>query len=432
MDAIELLAHGLLLGLRGLKLAGHAQASAMSSADLRGTAHMLSCGLLGARWDRKQRAADWSEVSKAWEEAAARAPALYGELDAKDQLELITDNAEAFVVREKLWAEAKRSIDLATYYVQGDETGKRAASALIAAAKRGVRVRLIADEYVMRKKDFEGKGSLGLVEELRAGGVEVVLWKDPARPYDAQHRKVLVVDGEHLLIGGRNIADHYAGPEWRDVELLLHGPSVALAKPLIDRTFAGEPEPPLAPGSPFVATMPADLLAHANALYLLQSIRAAQRTFDLENAYYFSHDAVLRALADAVQRGVRVRVMTNSAESNDLDFANWRLYAGIPPMLDAGIEVWLRRGRGRTLHCKYFVGDGERVSLGSSNLDYYSPRHSTECNLQVRSGALGERLSAWFERGLGEADRAERGAVEAVMGGLGFSKSFDRWLRDQQ
>jgi phosphatidylserine/phosphatidylglycerophosphate/cardiolipin synthase-like enzyme len=102
---------------------------------------------------------------------------------------------------------------------------------------------------------------------------------------------------------------------------------------------------------------------------------------------------------------VRVRLLTNSVETNDLDYANHRLYTGFRALLDAGAELSVRRGEGRTLHCKYFVADGEWVSLGSSNLDYYSPRFCTEVNVQAHDPDLGARLTGWFEAGRDAAHR---------------------------
>jgi phosphatidylserine/phosphatidylglycerophosphate/cardiolipin synthase-like enzyme len=79
---------------------------------------------------------------------------------------------------------------------------------------------------------------------------------------------------------------------------------------------------------------------------------------DIENAYVLEHAALQEALAAACRRGVRVRLATNSAESNDLQFMNWRLQRSLLALLDAGVEVHLRQGAGRTLHGKYFVADG--------------------------------------------------------------------------
>ena len=438
MDAIDALARVLRVPLAALKRVGYAPAARLSDQEIAGNAHSLGAGLLGAVWQARRGAPSWEELSRAWERAAeAREgvdPKLHGSFDPADKIELVTDNAEAFELRSRLFAGAKRRIDVATYYLQADETGRRFARDLAAAAARGVDVRLVADEYILRKKDHESPGVMALVDELAAAGVDVRLWRDRERPYDANHRKLVIVDGEALLIGGRNVGDHYAGSAWRDVELFVVGPSARAGEALFERTFRREPEPPRGAGGALLhATTPADVGTHATFIYLLQCIRAARWSIEIENAYCFAHEALVRQLAAAQRRGVRVRLLTNSAASNDLDYANWRLYSGFLAMLDAGVELWGRRGAGRTLHCKYFVVDGEWVSLGSTNLDYYSPRFCTEANVHARSADLGARLVRWFEAGIAEADRIDDPArVEAVMRGSTLSRGLDAVIRDAQ
>lgn len=439
MDTDLALARAIHLPIALLARAGFAPAAALSPSEQRGSAHLLGRGLRLSLWQARRGLPSWEEVSSAWERAVDRRagpdPSLFGRFHPRDRFTLLGDNAEAFAARAQLLAGARERIDLATYYLQADDTGRAAAGLLADAAARGVRVRLVADAYIMRKKEHEGLGSMRLVGDLRGAGVEVTLFSDPARPFDTNHRKLTLVDGRALLIGGRNLADHYAGPAWRDVELLVEGPSAASAEALFERTLRGDPEPDRAdePGPLVHGTTPAGLAEHPGFLSLLDRARVAERTIDIENAYYFSHPAVLRALAAARARGVRVRVFTNSAASNDLDWANYRLYAGFPALLDAGIELYLRRGKGRTLHSKYFVVDGAFACLGSSNFDYFSPRYCTEANLQVESAALGEALTGFFERGIAEADRlVDRAAVAAVRRAHGFSRALDAVMRDAQ
>lgn len=438
IDAIDVLARLIHASLRGLARAGFPPAARLSPSELGGSAHLLACGMFGAAWHARRGAPSWADLSRGWERAADEiaSAALHGRFDPADRVELLTDNARAFAARAELIDAARARVDLATYYLQADETGRALSARLRAAAARGVRVRLVADGYIMRKKDYEGLGVMALVRDLRAAGVDVHLFRDPARPYDTNHRKLLVVDGEALILGGRNVADHYAGDAWRDVELLLRGPSARAAEALFERTRRGDPEPPRRPGAPdayLQATAPGDVARHANFIYLLQCVRDARRTVDVENAYFLEHPAVLRGLRAARARGVRVRVFTNSAESNDLDYANYRLYAGFSGMLDAGIELYLRRGKGRTLHSKYFVIDGRWNSVGSSNLDYYSPRYCTEANVQVESPELAAALTAYFEAGIAEADRlVDPAVIDHVLRGSSVSRAIDALLRDVQ
>jgi phosphatidylserine/phosphatidylglycerophosphate/cardiolipin synthase-like enzyme len=180
-------------------------------------------------------------------------------------------------------------------------------------------------------------------------------------------------------------------------------------------------------------TTPAGLARNAFFIFLLQRARAAQATLDIENAYCLEHAVLRRELQAACARGVRVRLFTNSAESNDLPFMNHRLLARMAQLVEAGVQVYLRPGKGRTVHGKYFVADGEWLALGTSNLDYYSPRFCLELGLHLRDRTLGAALSAWFEEGIAQAQRIEDAASLAAQAGADtVGRLFDRWLRDIQ
>lgn len=421
--------------LRGGRLGDFA---AWSDEDLAGNAQGLAYALRASRWQRRARLPDWPAVHAAWRARAAATEqdgaAPSGRFAADDTWTLVTDNAQAFALRDRLHAQATRSIDLATFYIEADATGWRTAHALAACARRGVRVRVVADRQATLGKAFRDPQVLEVIRFLRAAGVAFRLFQDPQRPFDACHRKLLLVDGRALLLGGRNLADHYAGPDWRDVELLLEGPSAALVQPLFDETLANAPgRAPLPAGGLFQPTTPQGIADNAAFVFLLQRIREARRTLDIENAYYFAHAPVHEALAAAVRRGVRVRVFTNSAQSNDLPFMNHRLLAGFPALVEAGIELYLRQGEGRTLHGKYFIADGEWVGFGSSNLDFYSPRFCLELGLHVRDRALADRLGGWFEAGIAQARRvADAQQLRAEPAPGRASAWFDRLCRDIQ
>ncbi|MBL8680636.1 MAG: phosphatidylserine/phosphatidylglycerophosphate/cardiolipin synthase family protein [Myxococcales bacterium] len=438
--SIELLARGVAAALRGVRASGLREAAGLSDRDLRGSAHLLACAAHLRAWQARQRELDWDSLSARWSERASssREPTLCGRFDRRDQVALVEDNARAFELREAWCSDARRSIDLATYYVQGDRTGKSLAECLVASARLGRRVRFVVDAYATQKKQFEGCDPESVMALLAREGVELRRWRDAARPYDANHRKLLSIDGERLLIGGRNVADHYAEGSWRDIELAVTGPSARAAQPVFDATFAGGERSTavarLDPGALVYATTPARIESHAYWIYLLECIRASRSSVCIENAYLFAHRALIDAVRSAVERGVRVRLLSNSAETNDLSYANYRLYSGYRALVEAGAELYVREGAGRTLHCKYFVVDGRWVAIGSSNLDYYSPRFCTECNVHAEDERLAAECGAWFERGLADASRLDDlSAIDATIAdNARVSAWIDRWLKDTQ
>ncbi|MBI5718523.1 MAG: phosphatidylserine/phosphatidylglycerophosphate/cardiolipin synthase family protein [Burkholderiales bacterium] len=424
-----------------------------------GVAYMLQA----RAWSLMHGVPAWPAVHRAWADAegdTALRDALAGRLHPSDRLELIADGAEGFARREALYAGARHSIDIASYYLQSDDTGRATVRALAAAVQRGVRVRLLVDRFMTFKKTQEVEGLPALLAEAQAAGIELRQWHDRLRPCDSNHRKMIVVDGTGggidgaasgeggeggdrgddrrvALVGGRNFADHYRGNAWRDVDLVLQGPSVVPLAALFEAVWAGA-----APGAcrgdaahpkpPWLDHVPAGILADPMMRFVLAAVGAARAQVQIELAYFVAHEPLCDALARAARRGVRVRLLTNSAESNDLPFATWTTYEGVRRLLEGGCEVRLRRGAGCTLHCKYMVVDGRWVSFGSHNLDYFSPRFCCETNLVVRDERLATSLLDFFDTGWAEAEPATLPDVQRWLAGAGGLRWFDRIFRDFQ
>jgi cardiolipin synthase A/B len=440
MDTVTLCAYGVSGVFKALRACRVPPMASMKSPQIDGDAYGFTYDAFAALWLRRKGALPWEQIYAGWERQSAPAaqpdPALYGHFHPGDRFELLSENRAAFVERERLLTNAQRSVDIATYYIEADETGWNTARQLAQCAARGVRVRIIADYTATGIKNFENPRGTELRTFLKRSGIDYRLFRHPARPYDASHRKLLIVDRTTLVTGGRNYADHYFGGKWRDIDLMLTGPSVAALQPLFEKTFAMEESgydnagevPKL-----FQPTSPVRVTDNAGFIFLLQCIATARRTLDIENAYYINHPVLRRRLAAACARGVRVRIFTNSADSNDIFFINYRIYSGFPGLLKDGVEIYLRRGQGRSLHCKYFVADNEWVGFGSSNLNFYSPRFCLEAGLHVRSQELASKLTAWFEDGISEAQpMTDPAAAGAILEKQGAGKIYDRLFPDLQ
>jgi len=119
-----------------------------------------------------------------------------------DRTDLLVNGSETFPAMLDEIDDAKKFIDLETYILRSDRTGWMFQKALIKAAKRGVKVRLLYD-YI---------GSLGLgerfVREMIQAGVEVrvyhpLIWIRPTWAINQRdHRKLMIVDGRYVY--GRN------------------------------------------------------------------------------------------------------------------------------------------------------------------------------------------------------------------------------------
>src|SRR5439155_19320943 len=125
---------------------------------------------------------------------------------------------------------ARFHVHLLYYIFESDKIGNRVADALIAAAKRGVKCRILMDAV------GSARGLRHLGPRLRAGGVEVNatlpvgLFRRNAGRIDLRnHRKVAVIDGRVGYTGSQNIVDPCFIPGCPNEELVARvaGPVVA-------------------------------------------------------------------------------------------------------------------------------------------------------------------------------------------------------------
>lgn len=156
---------------------------------------------------------------------------------------------DAFRARALSARLAGRSLDMMYYLWRGDLTGNLLVREVLAAADRGVRVRLLLDDINTRGLDPEylalsGHANVEVrlfnpaknrVASLRRGAEMVLRLLSVTR---RMHNKAWIVDGRFAVIGGRNIGDTYfdAAPDINsaDMDAALIGPSVAAVETIFD------------------------------------------------------------------------------------------------------------------------------------------------------------------------------------------------------
>lgn len=153
----------------------------------------------------------------------------------------------AFLQRAALIEAAERSIDAQYYIWHSDVSGRYLARRLLLAADRGVRVRLLFDDFNIAGRDdvFAALASHPRIEiriynpfASRSGSGKLLeAIGDFDRINRRMHNKTFVVDGAFGIVGGRNIGDEYFGlhPQvnFLDRDVLSAGPIV----PDISRNF---------------------------------------------------------------------------------------------------------------------------------------------------------------------------------------------------
>ena len=132
---------------------------------------------------------------------------------------------------------------------------------------------------------------------------------------------------------------------------------------------------------------------------LIELVHQARFSLDIENAYFMPTKKWLNALKAAIARGVRIRLLTNSAYTNDVSAIHSVYRYHRRKYLKAGIEIWEYRGR-KVMHTKAVVID-RRISLvGSYNLDRKSQYLNTEIAVWVDDPAIAAQHLALMEQNM--------------------------------
>lgn len=329
-------------------------------------------------------------------------------------MRILRNGSEAFPEMLELIRGARRSVWFENFIFAGDATGRRFASALGAAARRGVEVRVLYDPV----GTMMVKGG-SIAKCLRAEGVTPRAFR-PVSPFapwtwprlrHRDHRKTLVVDGQTAVVGGLCISDNWAahadgGRNWRDTALMVTGElvhDVGAAFEAMWRRAAGGDVPvvqEVASGAGFAA--PCGMVAadrpgahHVAGLYVWLA-QKARRTLEITDAYLVTPSPVVAALAGAARRGVEVRFLLPGRNNHPFAAASARRRYDLLMAAGARIYEW----RGMMVHAKTAVADGEITLVGSSNLDPLSMTRNFELNLLVADAATGARMREMFEHDL--------------------------------
>ena len=155
---------------------------------------------------------------------------------------LLPVGTDSFLLRMEMAQAADRTLDVQYFLIQSDDTGQLLIEALLKAADRGVRVRVLLDDAGSFGRDAQIRTLAGYPNiELRlfnpfayrgnVGFVHVAEFlADASRLNYRMHNKLFVVDNEISIVGGRNIGDEYfqggRDYEFGDYDIIAAGPIV--------------------------------------------------------------------------------------------------------------------------------------------------------------------------------------------------------------
>ena len=308
---------------------------------------------------------------------------------------------------------ARTSITFETYIYWSGNTGREFAQQLSLAALRGVKVHLLLDWLGSAKMDQ------ALLDEMTGAGVQIRKfhpphWSHLARLNNRTHRKLLVADGKVAFTGGVGIAQEWTGhaqsPEhWRDTHFRVEGPVVAQMQSVFldnwtkvtGEVLHGEAYfPNLERFGPGLAQMfsssPSGGSESMQLMYLL-AITAATRSIDLSASYFVPDDLAVRALVEAMHRGVKLRIVV-PGKYIDSETVRGASRARWGPLLEAGAVV--AEYEPTMYHCKVMIVDNLLVSVGSTNFNNRSFRLNDEATLNIYDADFARQQTGIFEQDL--------------------------------
>ncbi|MDK3072600.1 cardiolipin synthase [Sedimentitalea sp. JM2-8] len=304
---------------------------------------------------------------------------------------LLIDGQQTFAAIFAAIDKAARYVLVQFYLIQDDSIGRKLRDHLVAAARRGVTIRIMTDPVA----------SIGLpqayLDALRAEGIIVADHPGKTGRWSRfklnfrNHRKTVVVDGTCGFIGGLNVGDQYVGKNsqfsaWRDTHLELRGPMVSQLQLifaedwhwqtnslLIDELTWEAPAQDEDAVGLIVATGPGDL-TETGSLMFFSAICAAQERIWIASPYFVPDQDIVTALRHAALRGIDVRILM--PDKADHHLVGLAALAYLDDIREAGVRIF--RYTEGFMHQKVFVVDNALAAVGTTNLDNRSFRLNFE------------------------------------------------------
>lgn len=340
-----------------------------------------------------------------------------------EKAEFLIDGPSSFAKRELLMNEARSSINILTWSVYDDVTGTELADQLIALRKknRNLKIRIIVDGQVA-----QGAGRNAQLNRMQAAGVEVIWWMNAKNSFLGQHRKMIIVDNEHLVAGGLNYGDVYShkNPDlkvsrWRDTDIYLQGGGAQEGNQLFAKLWNEQlDEQKTLKYSKIKASalrsgqekdgIEVSIIDHdptgtggSNIMMtILKAIREAKHSIDIQNAYIILFPALKTEIAAAIGRNVKVRILTNSAQSVDEPIVSIPILRSVLDFVKMGAEVYVKKNA--TLHSKLIIVDSEFSMIMSYNLHPRSERVEGEMAIAVKNAKFSAELTEVFNTDISE------------------------------
>ena len=346
-----------------------------------------------------------------------------------NKVTLLADGQATYVAMFEAIQNARDHINLESYIIEDDETGRKFADLLLQKQAEGIQVNLIYDSV----GSFSTPASF--FQRLSDGGIQVVGF-NPINPLKARekwglthrdHRKILIGDGKVAIIGGINISKVYSSSpfkrkqnekapiRWRDTDIQIEGPAVAELQKLFLDTWLKQKGPKLSERNYFP-----DLKEEGNALVrvvgstpgqsnritfivYVSAITFAEHSIHMTNSYFIPDDQIVKALTDAARRGVDVKIILPGITDSQLAlYAQRYHYSGL---LKSGVKLYEHSTS--LLHAKTAVIDKVWSTVGSTNMDFLSLLNNDEVNAVILSAEFAVEMEKMFVSDLVNSDQIQ-------------------------
>jgi len=390
---------------------------------------------------------------------------------------LLENNGESLKWRLALIDEARHSLDVQYYLWYADDSGDIILKRCLDAAKRGVRVRLIADGLILigQGETIASLETYPNIEvrifnpfEQQRANRSLKSYQTLERFNYRMHNKLVVADNHITILGGRNLGNEYFGLNqkynFHDLDVLGLGPAAQQMSEIFDHFWnstwmvpghAYDTEVPegylqkqeqaliqsieqskllqnfplerqnwadrlqslpaqlkIGTSSKVYDTLEDEVISQRMATELPEFSKTARKELLIANAYLIPDDSMLEEARKMVQRGVNLRIITNSLSSQDVPAVNSHYGPYRKRILEAGIDLYELRHDAAIksatdtppvvsgfvgLHSKASTVDRSRSFIGSFNLDPRSRNINTEMGILIDSPGLAEELAQKIE-----------------------------------
>lgn len=327
-----------------------------------------------------------------------------------NQVRLIKGGLAYFEMLEALINQAKNTIYFQIYIFDEDDTGRRVAHALIAAAKRNVAVHLLLDGYASQGL------STSFVQDMKEAGVHFrwfTLYVKNRKFYLGRrlHHKVIVIDSKESLVCGLNISDRYNDmPEniaWLDWAAYVLGEASIELEQVCKKRIKGNSSHTHHKKSGLIQIdenskqrcaikiNENDWVARKSEITksYLQMFKGASSKIVIMSPYFLPGRAFRKQLRQATQRGVKVYLIL--AGKSDISLSKYGERYLYEWLMRYNIQIY--EYQKSVLHGKLATCDGHWATVGSYNVNNLSAYASIELNLEIRNDAFAKNVEETLE-----------------------------------